>query len=214
MRLKIIIKKYTRISRNYRASRNKSTVSLFTHGTPFLLAQQSAVSSENLDVTQKRNGPCVSLFRENSRKCSRPMIACESERKGDSSLGLKIRHRQREGHRENQKRSRDPANKVRFDKASKRQCVHDIMAARWKSGRGMVSALRVHATRKINFLRNNESTPRVFERYPGRIYTSGMQRSVLSFMLLSTRPCEKKHVAKKCSEKLWLRFVTFSQWIE
>jgi len=66
----------------------------------FLLAEQSTVSSENLDVAQKCNGPCVLLFRENLRKRSRPMIACKSKRKGDSSWELKIRHEQRERHRE------------------------------------------------------------------------------------------------------------------
>jgi len=61
----------------------------------FLLAEQSTVSSENLDVAQKRSEPRISLFRENPRERSRPMIACKSERKGDSSWELKIRHEAR-----------------------------------------------------------------------------------------------------------------------
>lgn len=75
--------------------------SLYLHmAHRFLLTEQSAVSSENLDTAQKRNGPRVSLFHENPRKRSRPMIAYESKRKGDSSWELKIRH----GHHESQKR--------------------------------------------------------------------------------------------------------------
>lgn len=68
--------------------------SLYLHMVQRFFAGAAIVSSENLDVAQKRNGPCVPLFRENPRERSRPMIACESERKGDSSWELKIRHRE------------------------------------------------------------------------------------------------------------------------